>query len=107
MRRVIFFSPNEQRGGRGGRGGVRCQTFFSPLFRRDHEGLAAMLSSFFRVGNQYAECETISPRYYTVDPLLLPSVNPFECHEDVLSLQPMIPPKRFDIFPPVWDAQKV
>ena len=23
-----------------------------------------------------------------------------------LSLQPMIPLKRFDIFPPVWDAQK-
>ena len=22
-------------------------------------------------------------------------------------LQPMIPPKRFDISPPVWDAQKV
>ena len=26
----------------------------------------------------------------------------------ILSLQPMIPPnKRFDIFPPMWDAQKV
>ena len=24
--------------------------------------------------------------------------NPFKCHEDVLSLQPMIPPKRFEIF---------
>ena len=24
---------------------------------------------------------------------------PFKCHEEVLSLQPMIPPKRFDIFP--------
>ena len=24
-----------------------------------------------------------------------------------LSLQLMIPPKRFDIFPPVWDTQKV
>ena len=44
---------------------------------------------------------------YTVDPMLLPSGNPFKCHEDVLSLQPMILPKRFDIFPPVWDAQKV
>ena len=40
----------------------------------------------------------------TVDPMLLPSGNPFKCHEDVLSLQSMIPPKRFDIFPPVWDA---
>ena len=28
--------------------------------------------------------------------------NPFKCHEEVLSLQPMIPPKRFDIFPPDW-----
>ena len=25
--------------------------------------------------------------------------NPFKCHEEVLYLQPMIPPKRFDIFP--------
>ena len=40
--------------------------------------------------------------------MLLPSENPFKCLEEVLSLQPMIPPtKRFDIFPPVWDAQKV
>ena len=31
----------------------------------------------------------------------------FKCHEDVLYLQPMIPPKRFDIFPPDWNAQKV
>ena len=50
-----------------------------------------------------------SHRYYTVDPImLLPLLgNPFKCHEDVLSLQPMIPPKRFDISPPVWDDQKV
>ena len=26
--------------------------------------------------------------------------NPFKCHEEVLYLQPMIPPKRFDIFSP-------
>ena len=38
--------------------------------------------------------------YYTVDPMLLPSRNPFKCHEEVLYLQPMIPPKRFDIFSP-------
>ena len=33
----------------------------------------------------------------------------FKCHEEVLSLQPMIPPERFDIFPPDWeiDAQRV
>ena len=34
--------------------------------------------------------------------MLLPSGNPFKCHEEVLSLQSMIPPKRFDIFPPDW-----
>ena len=38
-----------------------------------------------------------------LDPMLLPSVNPFKCHEEVLNLQPMIPPKRFDIFPPDWE----
>ena len=30
----------------------------------------------------------------------LPSGNLFKCHEEVLYLQPLIPPKRFDIFPP-------
>ena len=45
-----------------------------------------------------------SPRHYSVDPMLLPSGNPFRCHEDFfLSLQPMIPPKRSDIFPPDWE----
>ena len=33
--------------------------------------------------------------------MLLPSGNPFECHGEVFSLQPMIPPKRFDIFFPL------
>ena len=28
--------------------------------------------------------------------------NPFKCHEEVLSLQPMIPSTRFDIFPLDW-----
>ena len=41
------------------------------------------------------------PYIYTVAPILLPSENPFQCHEEVLSLQPIIPPKRFDIFPPL------
>ena len=27
--------------------------------------------------------------------------NPFKCYEEVLSLRPMIPRQRFDIFPPV------
>ena len=30
----------------------------------------------------------------------LPQGDPFKCHEEVLYLQPMIPPKRFDIFSP-------
>ena len=40
------------------------------------------------------------PDIDTVDPMLLPSGNPFKCHEEVWSSQPMIPPKRFDIFSP-------
>ena len=34
------------------------------------------------------------------DPMLLPSGNPFKCHEEVLYFQLLIPPKRFDIFSP-------
>ena len=35
--------------------------------------------------------------------MLIPSGNPFECHGEVLNLQPMIPPKHFDSsFPPDW-----
>ena len=40
----------------------------------------------------------LPPRHYTVDPMLFPSGNPSKCHEEVLYLQPLIPPKRFDIF---------
>ena len=40
------------------------------------------------------------PDIILVDPMLFPSGNPFKCHEEVLYLQPLIPPKRFDIFPP-------
>ena len=35
-----------------------------------------------------------SPRHDAVDPMLLPLGNPIECHEEVLCLQPIIPPKR-------------
>ena len=45
-------------------------------------------------------CLNAMPRHYTVDPMLLPSGNLFKCHEEVLYLQPLIPPKRFDISPP-------
>ena len=47
-----------------------------------------------------------SPRHYTVDPMLLPSGNPFTCHEEVLSLQPLSQPKHFDIFPPDWECSE-
>ena len=40
-------------------------------------------------------------QHYTVDPMLFPSGNPFKCHEEVLYLQPLIQPKRFDIFSPL------
>ena len=33
--------------------------------------------------------------------MLLPSGNQFRCHEEVLYLQPLIPPKRFDSFSPL------
>ena len=45
---------------------------------------------------------TIPTYIHTVDPMLLPSGNSFKCHEEVLYLQPMIPPKRFDISLPDW-----
>ena len=41
------------------------------------------------------------PDMILFDPLLFPSGNPFKCHEEVLYLQPLIPPKRFDIFSPL------
>ena len=51
----------------------------------------------------YSNSIPMTPQHYTVDPMVLPSENPFKCHEEVLYLQPLIPPKRFDIFfPPDW-----
>ena len=43
---------------------------------------------------------TVSFSQVSVDPMLLPPGNPFKCHEEVLYLQPMIPP--FGIFSPEW-----
>ena len=40
-------------------------------------------------------------RHYTVDPMSSASGNLFRWHEEVLYLQPLIPPKRFDIFFPI------
>ena len=42
-----------------------------------------------------------SPQHYTVDPIMFLSGNPFIRHEELLYLQPLIPPKRFDISPPL------
>ena len=56
-------------------------------------------------GDQCRKCTAqrwVSPWHYTADPMLLPSENPFKCHEEILYLQPMIPPKRFGIFPSDW-----
>ena len=33
--------------------------------------------------------------------MLSASGNLFKCHEEILYLQPLIPPKRFDIFSPI------
>ena len=41
-----------------------------------------------------------SPRHYTVGPRLLPSGNPFKCHVEVLSLQPM---KQYNIIITLFD----
>ena len=43
----------------------------------------------------------ISPRHYTVEPMSSALGNLFKCHEEVSFLQPLIPPKRFDIFFPI------
>ena len=49
------------------------------------------------------------PDIIMLTPMLLPLGNPIKCHKEVLSLQPIIPPKLVDIPPPPWleDAQKV
>ena len=47
------------------------------------------------------------PDIILLTPMLFPSGNAFKCHEEVLYLQPLIRPKRFDIFSPLGDAQKV
>ena len=67
---------------------------------------------FFLKGLLYTRCTV--PRtgargcITTVDPMLLPSGNPFECHGEVLYLQPMNSiSQRFDIFPRLGNAQKV
>ena len=60
------------------------------------------------VSVQYIITEDISlPRYYTVDPMLLPpsgNITRSKCHEVVLFLEPMIPPKRFDIVFPLTEG---
>ena len=50
--------------------------------------------------NGIVQYNDVSPRYYAVDPMILPSGNPFKCHEEVLALQPMFPRICFDSSPP-------
>ena len=59
------------------------------------------ISPRFTPYNFLSRCKfsTLTTRQPMVE---LPLGNSFKCHEEVLSLQPMIPPKRFDIFPPDW-----
>ena len=47
-------------GGGGGGGAGRCQTFFFFFFpvQQTTSGIGHRVKYFFRVGNQYAECET-------------------------------------------------
>ena len=47
------------------------------------------------IGSRNCVPRWVSPRHYTVDPMLLQLGNPIKCHGEVLSLQPMIPLKRF------------
>ena len=56
----------------------------------------------WRLMQVYSITVGFSPVLYCWDPMLLPSGNPFKCREEVLYLQPIIPPKCFDIFPPDW-----
>ena len=78
---------------------VVCTTSF--LFVKCFFG-ACMAINVVSVQYNYGQA---SPRHYTVDPMLLPLGNPLKCQEDYCSMIP--PTKRFEIFPPVWDAQKV
>ena len=54
----------------------------------------------------YNSIRRASPRYYTVDPMEL-HWGTLLILEEVLSLQPMFPPKPFDTLPLEVDAQKV
>ena len=51
----FFLRTSSARGGGGG--AARLFFFFFPLFSRPRAGLATVSSSFFRAGNQCAECE--------------------------------------------------
>ena len=47
-----------------------------------------------------------SPVLYCLPNVTIPLGNPFKCHEEVLYLQSMILPKRFDIFHPDWGCSE-
>ena len=110
----IFFRVRHQKFKR-----ERQQTIITFLVLIDYwplllHGAIALLSFIITILSYYVlhcfwlvsvvVCTTM---FLFVDPMLPASGNPFKCHEEVFSLQPMIAPKHFDISPLVRDAQKV
>ena len=53
------------------------------------------------VSVQYNQLSGLLPDIILLSQCYFPSGNPFKCHEEVLYLQPLIPPKRFDTFSPL------
>ena len=54
---VVFFNPNEQRAGGGGRGAATLFLFLDYPVQQTTSGIGHSVSSFVQVGNKCAECE--------------------------------------------------
>ena len=106
MRHVIFFSLLLITSSMGGGYAARLFILFSFPCSADHEQdwRPCKVVFFGLVTNTLNNSTLLLPCWilYYIVPMLPPSGNPFKCHEEVLYLQPMVPPKRFDIFPPDW-----
>ena len=61
----------------------------------DHVAREVLQHGVANRGSQLVQ-RWVSPRHYTVDPILLPPGNPIECHEKILPWHPLFPLKRFD-----------
>ena len=79
-------------------GGYACQTFFfcfSFPSSANHE-------------QNWPLCKVVFSGWQPIRWMWETLVEPIRCHEEVFSLQPMIPPNPFDIFCPwLGDAQKI